>query len=512
MFDWTSGYVADIGYTYGYYNELNPLRISLAFLDAGLAVPAQGIACELGFGQGISANLHAAAQASMQYWGTDFNPAQAAHAQLLAEASGAGPRLFDEAFEQFCQRSDLPSFDFISLHGIWSWISDENRHIIVDFIRRKLNVGGVLYVSYNTLPGWAAMMPMRHLLTQHAEVMGAPGQGIVRRVDAALEFAEKLLAVNPIYTRANVQVEERFKLLKTQDRHYLAHEYFNRDWHPMHFATMANWLEQAKLSYACSANYIDHVDTVNLTAEQQALLREIPDNMFRETARDIIVNQQFRKDYWVKGGRRLNSVERMEAIRKLRVVLVAPRRDVTLKVSGALGEGIMSEEVYAPILNLLADHTPRTLGQIEQALSGTANFPQLLQVSLILCGTGALAIAQDDKAISKARGATDRLNAALLERARGSSDISYLVSPVTGGGISVDRFHQLFLLFIAQGKKLPQEWAMLTWQVLASQGQRLIKNGKELANSEENLAQLQEMAELFAKMRLPILKKLGVVV
>jgi hypothetical protein len=27
MNDWTAGYVADIGYTYGYYTELNPLRV-----------------------------------------------------------------------------------------------------------------------------------------------------------------------------------------------------------------------------------------------------------------------------------------------------------------------------------------------------------------------------------------------------------------------------------------------------------------------------------------------------
>lgn len=32
MSDWTAGYVADIGYTYGYYSELNPLRVQLAFL------------------------------------------------------------------------------------------------------------------------------------------------------------------------------------------------------------------------------------------------------------------------------------------------------------------------------------------------------------------------------------------------------------------------------------------------------------------------------------------------
>ena len=32
MTDWTAGYVADIGYTYGYYTELNPLRVRLAVL------------------------------------------------------------------------------------------------------------------------------------------------------------------------------------------------------------------------------------------------------------------------------------------------------------------------------------------------------------------------------------------------------------------------------------------------------------------------------------------------
>ena len=30
MSDWTDGYVAEIGYTYGYFNELNPQRLKLA--------------------------------------------------------------------------------------------------------------------------------------------------------------------------------------------------------------------------------------------------------------------------------------------------------------------------------------------------------------------------------------------------------------------------------------------------------------------------------------------------
>ena len=51
MTSWTAGYVADIDYTYGYYTELNPARIRLAFTVNGLAFPEIGTACELGFCQ-----------------------------------------------------------------------------------------------------------------------------------------------------------------------------------------------------------------------------------------------------------------------------------------------------------------------------------------------------------------------------------------------------------------------------------------------------------------------------
>jgi hypothetical protein len=61
MTDWTSGYVADIGYTFGYYGELNPLSANLALLSAGIVPPEVKTACELGFGQGVSVNIHAAA-------------------------------------------------------------------------------------------------------------------------------------------------------------------------------------------------------------------------------------------------------------------------------------------------------------------------------------------------------------------------------------------------------------------------------------------------------------------
>ena len=509
MTDWTSGYVADIGYTYGYYLELNPQRVKLAFLNAGLVTPEFGTACELGFGQGLSANMHAAA--SVCSWhGTDFNPAQAGFAQELASVSGANAHLYDEAFDEFAKR-DLPEFDYIGLHGIWSWISNENRAVIVDFIRRKLTVGGVLYISYNTLPGWGSFAPMRHLMTEHAEVIGADGVGIVSRIDGALDFTDKLLATKPAFSRANPLIDDKIKKIKDQNRHYLAHEYFNRDWHPMHFGEMAKYLEPAKLTYACSANYLDHIDAVNLTAEQQTFLKEITDPLFKETVRDFMVNQQFRKDYWVKGARRLTPLEQAEQLRSQRFILSAYRAEIALKVVGAQGEATLSESIYTPILDLMSDYQVRSMAQMEQALKDKSiNFAQLSQALLVLCGLGHVSAVQDEPLIAKTKKVTDKLNSYLMHKARSSNDISYLASPVSAGGVGAGRFLQLFLGSLKGGKKKPEEWAADVWQILSIQGQKIVKEGKTLETPEENLAELQAQATTFAQKQLPILKALQI--
>jgi SAM-dependent methyltransferase len=508
--DWTSGYVADIGYTYGYYGELNPLNTQMAFLYAGLAPPKVATACELGFGQGVSINVHAAASRT-QWWGTDFNPSQAAFAQELAEGSGAAARLFDESFAEFCARDDVPPMDYIGLHGIWSWISDDNRKVIVDFVRRKLKVGGVLYVSYNTQPGWAPMVPMRDLFVEHAAVMGSPGQGRVARVDAALAFAEKLLAVNPAFTRANPAIPDRLKKVNSFNRNYLAHEYFNRDWQPMSFARMAQWLGPAKLNHAGSANCLDPVDAMNLSRDQQELLAGIPDAGFRQTVRDFCVNQSFRKDYWAKGARALTSAEQAEGLRRQSIVLVAPKSEVTYKATGAQGEVNLNEDIYRPMVELLSDHRPRSLGELEKLLAGRKiTFGQVVQAAMVLTGKGSVSAAQDAGTAAEAKPATDRLNRQLIRAVSLGKEISLLASPVTGGALTVPRLHQLFLMSLDSGKSQPREWAQDVWQILKMHGQKMMKDGKALETTEENLADLETTAREFQAVQLPICRALGV--
>jgi hypothetical protein len=510
MNDWTHGYVADVNYTYSYCNELNPHRIPLLFLNAGLAFPRISTACELGFGEGISVTIHAVCTGCLWY-GTDFNPAHTAFAESVMAACGTEAKLFDQSFDEFCNRTDLPDFDFVGLHGVWSWISDENRRVIVDFLRRKLRAGGVVYTGYNTLPGWAAMIPMRRLMVEHMNVMIPPASGRIRRIDSALDFAEKLCALDPLFVRVNPTIGDRINAMKHQHRSYLAHEYFNRDWLPMSFAEMTECLAAAKLTYACSAHFLDHVEAINLTTAQQAFLAEIPDAMFRQSVRDIIINQHFRRDYWVKGPRWLSQVEQAEALACQQVVLITDPSTITFDVTGALGQTGLSEAIYAPIIELLSSHKPFTLGEIAQAVAGTGlSGVQLYAALLVLAGKGVLAPACDEAALEKTKAQSVKLNLFLLEKARGNPELNHLASPVTGGGIPLSRFHQLFLLARSQGWNTPSDWAEAVLQVLAAQGEHLLKDGNPLQTAEENLAELADEASLFATKLLPVLQALQV--
>lgn len=507
---WNAGYVTDVNYTFGYYPDFNPVRTNYGLAMAGAVAPPLRNACELGFGQGLSVAIHAAAQPGVQWWGTDFNPAQAGYAQELAARSGSNARLYDQAFAEFCGRDDLPEFEFIALHGIWSWISDENRQIIVDFVRRKLAVGGVLYISYNTLPGWSAAAPLRHLMKQHGDLRGSPSTKVTQRIDEAFAFMDQLVAADPAYIRGNPGLTDRFDKLKGMNRQYLAHEYMNRDWKPMYFSEMSEWLEPAKVSYACSASLLDQQDSINLTPAQIQLVAAQEDPVLRETVRDFLTSQQFRRDLWVRGARVLSSLEQAEFIRSQRFLLTTPRADVKLSLSAAQGEVSLHQNVYGPLLDFLAEHQIKTFIQIEVAGQAAGlSLPQVAAAMAILTGAGTVTVVQDDKTISKAKSNVEKLNAFLAHRSRSRSETGYLASPVTGGGVAVDRFEQLFLVMRGQGRKTPADWAKGVHDLLASQGQQLLKDGRTLTTPEENLAELFERATAMEK-RLPILRALGV--
>lgn len=510
MNDWTEGYVTDIDYGYRYVTLLNPGRARFAFLNCGLAFPKVEHACELGFGQGLSVGIHAAAS-TVQWYGTDFIPAQAEFAQAMATASGSGARLFADSFDAFCHRSDLPDFDFIGLHGVWSWISDANRRIIVDFLARKLKEGGVLYISYNTLPGWGDFISTRYLMTRYMAALGE--QHTAGRIKKVVDFVDKFITTTkPRHYQVNPLLAGRMDELRNSDARYLAHEYFNRDWCPMHFSELADWLHQAGIQYACPAYYLDHIVSLNLTEEQRAFLQDVSDPVLRELLYDFATNQEFRTDYWIKGApRRITVPDQASILQRQQYILTTPREDILLTVNGKLGQWNLRAEIYAPILDLMSDYAPHTLEQLGLSVSGQDITPaQLYQCIMVLMGMRHVDAVQTTVHGEQIRGQCKRLNAFLCDHSRQGKDITFLASPITGGSVEVSRLDQLFLTSIGQGKTQPQNWAEYALHNLSNLGERLVKDGRTLGMEDEKRAELQERAATFAQKRLPVLKSLGI--
>ena len=372
-----------------------------------------------------------------EFWGADFNPAHAANAQSLAHHAQSDGRFFDDSFADMAARDDLPSFDYIVLHGVWSWVSDDNRRAIVEIMRRRLKVGGTVYMSYNTLPGWAVAMPLRHMMTLHAETVGSDAQGVVGRIDASIAFGAKLAEVGARYFAANPTAKSRLDAIAGQNRNYVAHEYFNRDWAPMYFSDAHQWLSEAKLGYACAGAILDQMDAFNLTPAQQEVLSGIPYTVLRETVRDYLLNQQFRRDIYTRGARRLSPLERLERVHDLKITLTARASEIAYEADAGLGKVGLKTEIYKPIIEALddGDSSPKRIGDLATRPKLAALPPgALIEALAVLVGSGRAHPAQSEAEIEAAAPRCKRLNAALVERARVGGDVTCLASPVLGAG------------------------------------------------------------------------------
>ncbi len=192
MDDEFEGYVTATPYTHVYYPESAPSRLQLVTCNRSVRFPSSRPLryLELGYGNGVSLNIHAAASPG-EYWGTDINPAHAAAANALAAASGSGLKALSISFEELLARPDLPQFDVVVALGVWSWVSDANRKTIVELLRRNLVEGGVFCMSSVTLPGLGELIPLQRLLRLNLKRGGTEGT-IFEKLDAGLGLATAL--------------------------------------------------------------------------------------------------------------------------------------------------------------------------------------------------------------------------------------------------------------------------------------------------------------------------------
>ncbi len=428
----------------------------------------------------------------------------------MCQASGSGAKLFENSFEEMLHRDDLPQFDSISLHGIWSWISTENQKHIVEFVRKFLKTGGILYNSYNCYPGWSPAAPMRELFVLHDKYAHQSSKTF-NRVEEALKFTEKIISTPQGYFSRVPDVKNIFERTKKYNHDYLAHEYFNRDWICMYFSEVAEMFQAAKVEFACTASIIEQRANLMLPPNCIEILNSIENPIMREQVKDYFLNRQFRKDLSVRGGIRLSQPARTNLILETNYIL-ADKNPLPEKINLPIGTINLNKDLLEKLQQHLSadNYRPKNLTEFNQK---NPQFNPLIieDVTTILVHAGKILPCQSESAINKTAPRCHSLNKYICERAKFADEVQFLASPVTGGGVPVNRFERIFTAAIFDGKNTADEIAEYAWKIFQSQGQTLIVQGKALQTAEENIAEFKKGISPFLENRLPSLKILQVV-
>jgi SAM-dependent methyltransferase len=513
---WSQGYVTDVSYTNSFFRELSPAWLNHVAMVSG-AHPRllnDGFAhIDLGCGLGQSSNVLAACFPKGRFFGVDFNPAHIDTAQHYAAQLGIdNVRFIERAFEEL-SGVDLPEFDFVTLHGIYSWIGEDARKAVQRFIYEKLKPGGIVYNSYNCLPGWSSDAPIRRLLMEFATTHH--GDSAVR-VEKAAKDAEELANLKLGYFRANAGAADQVSKLLKRQTNYLAHEYLNASWNTFYSMDVAEEMSAAKLAYLGSATLLENHLDLMLPDPAAAYCRKQPNERLRQLAQDFLTGQRFRRDVFVRGHPRLGRAETSRYLRQACFALPGPVEDFGEKTKVPRGEISFDSKSAAAVRDVLAKGSA-SFEQIVEAVSvKPGNVADLERTVLMMAAVGRLMPVGSAYQPKVAKTKLDKIrivdacNRRLAVAGRQTVSRQYLVAPAVGSGVTVDSLEAVALALLDEGVALAK-LATAVAAELHGRGIRVNKDGVPVADAKEAEARTNEIVGRFVSRTLPTLVRFGVV-
>lgn len=509
-----AGYVTDVVYVPGFYPQMSPVAMRYVAALNGVVAPAMegGFRfLELGCGLGRCMTTLAAAHPRGEFVGVDLNPDHtAAVARDITAGELGNARVITADFGHL--PADLGSFDFIALHGVYSWVAPSVREEILAIARERLAPGGLLLVSYNAMPGWAHLQPIRGILRQYAALR----QGdTAQRVRDAVNYLVFMREKHAKYFEDNPRAAAYVDALLKQDPRYLVHEYMNEHWTSFYFAEVAGAFGQAGLSFVGSLPVYTNFWDLCVRPEFQELFRTTTNRLVTEAHKDFCANTAFRWDIYGKSPRLMKDLSvRLSEVDDLHYRLVRP--DVALPYQANLG--VVTSTVQGPLYQGLLE----VLGTRSLRLSEIVAAEQLRDkplaevvravdagVAMGLFDITGSAVGEVPADVSGTVSVSHPFNRAVLESdALGGRQVA-LASPLTGTGHSVGDFDAAILHeLVVNGRTGLSERVA---KRLEASGRTLQQNGQPVNDAAQRGQLVEEACQVFIRTSLPELVRLGIV-
>ncbi len=148
-------------------------------------------------------------------------------------------------------RPDLGRFDYILVHGVYSWVPREAQDAILRICRQNLAPDGIAYVSYNTYPGWFLKQMVREMMLHHTR----RGSTAARKVEQARALVEFLARATPEDRAYGALLREAARARAKDSDAYLFHEFLEAHNEPLWFNQFVERIEAAGLAYLGEAQF-----------------------------------------------------------------------------------------------------------------------------------------------------------------------------------------------------------------------------------------------------------------
>ena len=494
-------YVSEMNYTHDYHEGLDPLSMSfLAYwkMNAGVRANRPFRYFELGSGNGVTINVLAASNAHGEFYANDFNPDHCANLRSLAKAGGVeNLTVFEMSFEELL-KVELPAFDFICLHGVLSWVSDENRSHIFRFIDRQLAEGGLVYISYNCAAGNAGFTPVQRFLWEYSDGFSGTSE---ESITSAFRFLWETKDQLPFF---KVFQNEREKLdsYGKRSRSYIAHELFNRDWKNFYQKDLAAELSGIGLGYFASRDFVQNIPEYLMGGETLNAYRSIESEDLKMMFEDFALGKRFRKDLYLRRAEWKMGAAEDNCLSEARLVALKHSDELLRDQEIPVGSVRLEKPIYRELLESLMEG-PKALSEfeclIERSGEGCSGFLERVNklIALEFVAPCFSSLRADENERSSAR-----FNRSIMGRDVNGRRYAHFASPLIGKGVQIGRLDQCFIKARMNGVD-PIGYVM---EKTPDERQRIIgEGGSSLKGGDVEAEYAKSLATAF-----PLFRKLGI--